>query len=97
LFFSDFKDIAALSAGTNPDAETPISDDLIEWADIIFAMEAAHFRRLKQRFGKLLNKKKVVVLGITDEYSYMDPELVKLLRNKVIPFLHDPAINPESS
>ncbi len=85
--FSDFEHVTALSAGTDPDAETPISGDLIEWADIVFAMEAAHSQRLKRRFGKLMNSKKIVVLGIPDEYDYMDPELVRILRKKVIPFL----------
>jgi predicted protein tyrosine phosphatase len=76
-----------LSAGTSPDAETPVSGDLIEWADVIFAMESVHRRRLKQRFPPLLRNKKVVVLGIPDEYGYMDPTLVALLKSKVARWL----------
>jgi predicted protein tyrosine phosphatase len=73
----------ALSAGTAPDAENPLSADLIDWADIIFAMESFHSKRINQKFGPVLRGKKVVVLGIPDNYAYMDPELIAILEKKV--------------
>jgi predicted protein tyrosine phosphatase len=85
--FSASEGIEALSAGTNPDAETPVSADLIERADLVFAMESIHRRRLKQRFPAQLKTKKVVVLGIPDNYKYMDPELVRILEVRVSPHL----------
>ncbi|MGD0736936.1 MAG: phosphotyrosine protein phosphatase [Terracidiphilus sp.] len=85
--FSTCEGIQALSAGTNPDAETPVSADLIEWADLVFAMENIHCRRLKKRFPAQLKAKKVVVLAIPDNYKYMDPELIRILRTKVPPHL----------
>lgn len=30
--FSEYEGVKAISCGTNLDAETPLSDDLIEWA-----------------------------------------------------------------
>jgi predicted protein tyrosine phosphatase len=87
VVFAAFDGVEALSAGTNPDAETPVSADLIEWADIVFAMEGVHRRRLKKRFGAFLQAKKIIVLGIPDNYRYMDPELVRILKEKVIPHL----------
>jgi predicted protein tyrosine phosphatase len=81
--FSSLEGVESLSAGTSPDAETPISADLIEWADVIFAMENVHRRRLQKSFGKILKAKKITVLGIADEYEYMDPELIRILRAKV--------------
>jgi predicted protein tyrosine phosphatase len=81
--FSGLDGYDVLSAGTNPDAETIISTDLVEWADTIFAMEGVHRRRLTQRFGTSLRTKRLIVLGIADEYSYMDPRLVALLKEKV--------------
>ena len=77
----------AASAGTSVDADTPVSADLVGWADIIFAMERVHHRRLLKRFGSLLKAKRVVVLGIPDEYKYMDPQLIEILRRKVLPHL----------
>jgi predicted protein tyrosine phosphatase len=85
--FSNRPGVEALSAGTAPDAETPVSAELIEWADTIFAMEAVHRRRLQNQFGRLLENKKIIVLGIPDRYQYMDPELVAILLNRITPFL----------
>jgi predicted protein tyrosine phosphatase len=72
-----------LSAGTSPNAETIISADLVEWADLIFAMEGVHRRRLNLRFGSSLRATRIVVLEIPDKYSYMDPTLIKLLQEEV--------------
>jgi predicted protein tyrosine phosphatase len=71
------------SAGTNNDAETPLTPEQIVWADIIFVMEKTHRTKLQQRFRKYLNGKRVVCLDIPDDYKYMQEELVKLLEVKV--------------
>ncbi|HMG84430.1 MAG TPA: hypothetical protein VK574_01730 [Terracidiphilus sp.] len=83
--FSGRNGIETLSAGTAPDAVTPLSAELIDWADTIFAMETIHRRKVEQQFGE--TRKKIIVLGIPDKYLYMDPKLVELLRKKVAPFL----------
>lgn len=85
--FSAMPGVEALSAGTNPDAENPVSADLIDWADTIFAMESTHRNKLRKRFGSLLRDKKIVILGIPDEYDYMDAELIGILRAKMRPYL----------
>jgi predicted protein tyrosine phosphatase len=89
--FSAIENIEALSAGTNHDAENPVSGDIIEWADIVFVMERAHRQKLQRRFGRLLLTKKIVVLGIPDDYDYMDTELIQILKDKVRPYLATPA------
>ena len=88
--FGGYAGIEALSAGTAPDAETPVSAELIEWADVVFAMEGVHRKRLMSAFGLLLKDKRVVVLGIRDKYAYMQPELVELLKSKVASYLPGP-------
>jgi predicted protein tyrosine phosphatase len=40
--FSKYEGISAIGCGTNTDAETTVSGDLIEWADIVFVMERSH-------------------------------------------------------
>jgi len=85
--FAGREGIETLSAGTALDAEAPVSAELIAWADIIFAMETVHRRRLEEQFGKLLTQKKLIVLGIADKYRYMDAQLVELLLKKASPFL----------
>jgi predicted protein tyrosine phosphatase len=89
--FSLIEGIEAMSAGTNPDAENPVSGDIIEWADIVFVMEQAHRRKLQRKFARLLLTKKIVVLGIPDNYDYMDTELIQILKGKVGPYLATPA------
>jgi predicted protein tyrosine phosphatase len=37
--FAEWPGIEVSSAGTNNDAENPLSTELIEWADILFVME----------------------------------------------------------
>ncbi|GAB1257900.1 low molecular weight protein tyrosine phosphatase family protein [Aurantivibrio plasticivorans] len=81
--FSAYDGIAAIGCGTNKDAETPISGDLIEWADIIFVMEKSRRNKVKKKFKELLASKRLICLDIPDNYDRMDPFLVRLLENKV--------------
>lgn len=87
--FSSRAGVAALSAGTAVDAETQISEDLIQWADLILVMESVHRRRLQSRFGPLLQEKRVAVLGIADKYAFMDQKLVQILEVKVAAYVRD--------
>lgn len=75
------------SAGLAPDAEVILSSEQVEWADIVIVMETIHKQRLNRRFKKILAGKRVVVLGIPDNFSYMDENLIDLLRLKCERFL----------
>ena len=46
-------------------------------------MEKAHRNKLSSKFRPYLNDKKIVCLDIPDEYEFMDPLLIRLLRAKV--------------
>ncbi len=81
--FGDYPNIEVASAGTNPDADTPLSADLVEWADIIFVMEKSHREKLSKRFRPSLRNARVICLDIPDKYKFMDPELVRILKLKV--------------
>ena len=74
------------SAGLNPDADVQVSPELLEWADLIFVMENAQRSKLTKRFGDHLRDKKIICLGIPDDYAHMDPELIGLLEAKAGPF-----------
>ncbi len=76
-----------LSAGVNHDADEHVSDELIAWADVIFVMEQAHRRKVQARHRTALAGKRLVVLGIPDDYGFMEPDLVTLLETKVRPWL----------
>lgn len=84
--FSEIPGLDVLSAGTNHDAVTPLSSELVEWADKIFVMENMHREKLQKRFRSSLKGKKIICLGIPDNFSYMDPELVAILKKKLPQF-----------
>jgi predicted protein tyrosine phosphatase len=81
--FSAYEGVEAISAGTNKDCETPVSGDLIEWADTVLVMEESHRKKVSKAYRDLLKNKKLAVLSIPDIYEYMDPMLVALLRARV--------------
>lgn len=85
--FAEYPGVATIAAGTNTDATTPLSGDLIEWADIIFVMEESHGSKLTTRFAEQLRAKRLVVLAIPDHFDFMDPELVALLKVRVAPHI----------
>jgi predicted protein tyrosine phosphatase len=97
VVFSQYEGIEALSAGTNNDADTPVTADLIDWADIIFVMEKAHRNRISRKFNAWLRDKRVVVLGIPDDYEFMDPGLVRLLEARVPHHLRLPLVRNPSA
>ena len=81
--FSGKPGFEVASAGLNHDADEPISPDLLHWADVIFVMEKRHRDRLSKRFKAHLKGKKVICLNIPDDYEYMDPEMIKLLKKSI--------------
>ena len=81
--FTEYEGIQAIGAGANSDAATPVSGDLIEWADIILVMENMHRNKVSKKYKELLKNKRLIVLDIPDNYEYMDPQLIKLLKTKV--------------
>ncbi len=81
--FAGWPGVQSDSAGLAAGAEVPLSAEQLHWAELIFVMERVHQRRLQRRFGALLKGKRVICLGIPDDYQYMQPELVELLQRKV--------------
>ena len=81
--FADWPGIETSSAGLNNDAENPATPELIRWADVIFVMERAHRSRLSAGYKVDLGGKRVICLDIPDDYAFMDPELIRLLKAKV--------------
>lgn len=85
--FADCPGIETASAGVHHDADVPVSPELLAWADLVFVMERAHRSKLSRRFGAHLGSVRIVCLEIPDDYAFMDPALVALLRAKVAPHL----------
>jgi predicted protein tyrosine phosphatase len=85
--FSQLYGVECDSAGLHESAEMYLSPEQLQWADIVFVMERSHKTKLSKKFKRHLDGKRVVVLGIPDEYGYMDSALVALLEKKVMPFI----------
>ena len=85
--FADWPGVETASAGLGNDAEVPVSPELLAWADTVFVMEKVHRSRLSAKFGRHLNGKRVICLDIPDDYDFMDPMLIRLLKQKVVRFL----------
>ena len=82
--FSEYEGVEAIGAGTNKDAVTTVSGDLIEWADTILVMETTHRDKISTKYKKLLKGKQLVVLlDIPDNFKRMQRELIQLLEAKV--------------
>jgi len=85
--FANHPGVEADSAGLNPDAEVPLSEEQIEWADLILVMEKVHRTRLNRKFKSALAGKRIAVLYIPDNYPFMDPTLITLLKTRCAPYL----------
>lgn len=85
--FASWPNVETDSAGLGGDASVPLSPEQIAWATIIFVMEKRHRNRLGERFRQHLNGKRVICLDIPDDYEYMQPELITLLKAKAGKFL----------
>ena len=81
--FADHPAIEVTFAGTNADADNPLTAELVRWADLIFVMEKIHRSKLQKRFRADLKTARVICLEIPDEYEFMDEGLIRLLRAKV--------------
>jgi predicted protein tyrosine phosphatase len=85
--FAGHPGIETDSAGTNNDAENPLTSELVRWADMIFVMEKTHRNKLQKRYRAALKDARVICLDIPDDYEFMDEALVQLLEAKVPRYL----------
>ena len=78
--YEGFPGYEVKSAGTSTSARTPVTQEHIDWADVIFVMEPEHEQVLKEQFGEALEEKNVFCLNIPDIYCYMEPNLIDKLK-----------------
>lgn len=61
----------------------PVSEEELEWADLVMVMEDIHKEEIARRFPRVYLEKQIISLGIPDVYSYKQPELVNILEARV--------------
>jgi predicted protein tyrosine phosphatase len=77
----------AKSAGIQKGAKVLLTGELIEWADLIFVMEENYKEIINAEFAKEVAGKRFLVLDIPDNYYFMEPELVEMIKARVGPYL----------
>jgi predicted protein tyrosine phosphatase len=84
---SQWEGVRADCAGLSNDADDLLSSEQLAWADMIFVMDRRQKARLSAQFGGMVSGKRVISLDVQDCYSFMEPELVELLTQKLRPYL----------
>jgi predicted protein tyrosine phosphatase len=87
--FSDDPRLEVKSAGIKANATVPISRQLLEWAELIVVMEKKQRNAICEQFQDIYESKRIVCLNIPDKFHFMDPNLIRLLRERVEPCLAD--------
>ena len=77
--FSSLPDIEVDSAGTGRGANVELTEEHLEWATHVVCMEQEHASKIRKKFGHVNTRYRLNVLGIEDQYEYMDPSLIWIL------------------
>lgn len=75
------------SAGTSDDAMVKVNARMLEWADVIFIMDEEQRRSLSAAFPDHAAGARAVCLDISDDYSFLDPQLISMLEERTRPHL----------
>lgn len=70
------------SAGLSPKSDRKISENDLNWADLVFVMETGHRARIWGLY-RHLELPTIEVLNIPDEYEFMNDELIELLTDRI--------------
>jgi predicted protein tyrosine phosphatase len=70
-------------------SDTPVTEAQLPQADVIIAMEERHRQEIARRFPQVYLQKQILVFGIPDIYRDGQPELVRLLKERMYELLED--------
>ena len=70
------------SVGLSPKAERKISENDLNWASLVFVMENKQREKVREIY-KHLQLPKIEILNISDDYEFMDEELVDMLVERI--------------
>ena len=63
--------------------KTPVTEKELIWADIIMVMESEQREEIARRFPRAYMQKRILSLDVPDIYSYNQPNLSKILNQKI--------------
>ncbi len=79
--------LLARSAGLSKAARRRLTVADLRWADLILVMEENHKSRIRAEYRDEVRHKRMHVLDIPDDYTFMQPELIEVLQLKVEPLI----------
>jgi protein-tyrosine phosphatase len=74
------------SAGISPSSVRKVSDNDMNWAELVLVMEKNQKNKVKEMFSHL-ELPQIDVLDIPDEYEFMDEELITMLKSSINTYL----------
>ena len=81
IFKNDSR-FAIRSVGLSPKSERKISENDLNWSDLVLVMETDHRQKIEKLY-RTLDLPIIKVLHIPDDYEYMDEELIYLLSDGI--------------
>lgn len=79
--------LLARSAGLSKAARRRLTVADLRWADLILVMEEKHKSRIRAEYRDEIRHKRLHVLDIPDDYTFMQRELIEVLQLKVEPLI----------
>jgi predicted protein tyrosine phosphatase len=70
------------SAGLSPKSDRKISENDLNWADLVFVMESEQRSKILELY-RHLELPKIEILNISDDYEFMDEELIEMLTDRI--------------
>jgi len=81
--YSNHPELEVKSAGISWQAYTIVSKELVEWADVILAMEDDQKLYIEHKFSEVIAGKMIDSLDVQDEYDFMNPQLQNIIKVRV--------------
>jgi predicted protein tyrosine phosphatase len=70
------------SAGLSPKSDRKISENDLNWADLVFVMETNQRSKIWEVYSHV-EMPNIEILHIPDDYEFMDEELVEILNERI--------------
>ena len=81
--FANDRRMSVRSAGLGEASRSKVTDSDLLWADLVLVMQRKYARRIQVTFNHLDSLPPMESLDIGDDYTFMDPELIAVLRTSV--------------
>lgn len=80
--YRDDHRFAIRSAGLSKNSPHFLTSSDLEWADGLLYMEKEHLEKIRKLFPNV-NLPRAINLDIPEDYKFMDPELIEILKEKI--------------